>query len=62
MRLSFNGAGNPATIILKGNREFKNKFTFDNGTTTRSSQKTAFEEYWRWDKTRFRFFRMPNFE
>lgn len=62
MRLSFNGRGNPATIILKGNREFKNKFTFDNGTITRSSQKIAFEEYWRWDKERFRFFRIPDFE
>ncbi len=62
MRLGFNGKGNPATIILKGDREFKNKFTFDNGTTRRSVQKIAFEEHWRWDKKRFRFFRVPDFE
>ena len=62
MRVSFNGSGNPATIILKGDRELKNKIEYKNGTSRQSVRKVSFEEQWRWDKKLFRFLRVPDFE
>ncbi len=62
MRLSFNGDGNPATIILKGERKFENEIRYKNRTTRQSDRKVSFEEHWHWDKKLFRFLRDPDFE
>ncbi len=65
LRLSFNGDGSPATIILKGEREFTRKVSSLNraGRRVRQSiRKNNFEEHWRWDKKQFRFMRFYNRE
>ena len=65
MRLSFNGDGSPATIILRGNRELARMVSSleDGGRNIRRSiRKKDFEEHWRWDKKRFRFMRIYNRE
>lgn len=66
MRLSFNGDGSPATIILKGKRELirmESSLLEGGGRNVRRSiRKKDFEEHWRWDKKRFRFMRVYNRE
>jgi hypothetical protein len=62
MRLSFNGSGSPATIILKGEREYENEIRYKNRTTRQAARKVSFEERWHWDKKLFRFLRDPDFE
>ena len=62
MRLNFNGVGNPATIVLKGERHLWNRIRLDDGTWRQSRRKILFEERWRWNKKRFRFIRIPDFE
>ncbi len=65
MRLSFNGDGSPATIILRGERELIRMVSSLEGgsrSSRRSIRKKDFEEHWRWDKKRFRFMRVFNRE
>lgn len=57
MRISFNGDRSPATIIVRGKREYTRNIAA-RGFRQNSRgwmRKRTFEEYWRWDKKRFRF-------
>lgn len=62
MRLSFNGTGNPVTILLSGERNLRNQIRFDDGTQHQLRRNIQFETQWRWDKSLFRFIRVPDFE
>jgi len=62
VRLHFDGPRRPATLILKGEREYEETVSYFNGVhhvNQKSVQKFPFEEHWRWDKKQFQFVRVP---
>lgn len=61
IRFRFNGPGNPATLILKGEREYKEQIFNLNRGEEKSAflvDRFPFEEFWRWDKKKLQFVRV----
>jgi hypothetical protein len=62
VRLQFNGPGNPATLVLKGERELEevvSSASSGNGSARQKSLTTTpFEERWRWDGRLSQFVRV----
>ena len=61
VRFRFNGPGNPATLILKGERKYEERiFNLQGGEDKNEIQidRFPFEEFWRWDKKKLQFVRV----
>ena len=60
VRFRFNGSGNPATLILKGVREYEERVFNPKGKEEKYERlvgRFPFEEFWRWDQKKLQFVR-----